>query len=728
MLQGNWCQQYPDALGGRPGLRRRRLPLRERRRRRELQLRGLGPGRQPGQSLRRSARRCRRPQQRPDAEGGALRSQDILTPAPRDPTSLDGALLRLDVSAQPPTAPAGNPLVGNGVADDDFIVAIGLRNPFRINKRPGTERDLDHRRRLEHVGGDQSGPGSRAAPSRTSAGPATRASNAGSAKQPGYQNRTLCARLYGELGAADPGRHRQRAARTTPTHHAAQVVPGELCGTGSSSVDRHRSSTRAATSRPSTTTRSSSPTPRASASGRCSPTPSGLPDKTHIAPLVSQASGRVVDIQMGADGRLYYVDFDNGRIYRVEYFVANEPPTAGDRRLADQRHRAAARCTSTARTRATPRTAPTCSTPGISTATAQFDDSTLAAPSPSPTRRPADTSRACASRTPTAAATSRRADHGRQHAARRRDHGARRRRFQWSVGESIDYALEATDLQDGLLPAVAARARRSCCTTATTPTNCHTHPITTVERRGHGSFLAPDHEYPVVSRAAAHRDATCRPPTGSTPPGSARRKLTLRQLRADAERSPTSRCWSRSIPRASTTRARSPGRGSALRRRRGNAAALRDRGVESGRRLARLGARARRSPRARPSDYICLYYDNPAARTRRTRAARLEQRLRRRVAPGRRPARLDRERQRRHEPRHAPTCRDGSATRGSSARTTGSTWAPTRASRSPGSSRSRPGCDRRRRHRGPPRVLSKKNDLDDGRRATTSSRSRLATS
>ncbi len=69
-------------------------------------------------------------------QSGALRAQDILTPG--DPTSFDGSLLRLDVSGPTVVATAHNPLLNNGVADDDFIVGVGLRNPFRIASRPGT--------------------------------------------------------------------------------------------------------------------------------------------------------------------------------------------------------------------------------------------------------------------------------------------------------------------------------------------------------------------------------------------------------------------------------------------------------------------------------------------------------------------------------------------------------------------------------------------------------------
>ena len=70
----------------------------------------------------------------PTAEGGALRSQDVRTTG--DPTSLDGAMLRVD----PATGAGlpGNPFAGSSDANARRIVAYGLRNPFRITIRPGT--------------------------------------------------------------------------------------------------------------------------------------------------------------------------------------------------------------------------------------------------------------------------------------------------------------------------------------------------------------------------------------------------------------------------------------------------------------------------------------------------------------------------------------------------------------------------------------------------------------
>jgi uncharacterized protein (TIGR03382 family) len=63
--------------------------------------------------------------------GGSFRSQDLLTPG--DPTGLSGSVLRLD----PATGAAAplNPLPGDAAR----IIAFGLRNPFRIAFRPGTD-------------------------------------------------------------------------------------------------------------------------------------------------------------------------------------------------------------------------------------------------------------------------------------------------------------------------------------------------------------------------------------------------------------------------------------------------------------------------------------------------------------------------------------------------------------------------------------------------------------
>jgi glucose/arabinose dehydrogenase len=69
----------------------------------------------------------------PAGQGGALRAQDLLTPS--DPQTYSGSILRVDPLDG--TAPPDNPLATR-LPQADRVVAIGLRNPFRMTMRPGT--------------------------------------------------------------------------------------------------------------------------------------------------------------------------------------------------------------------------------------------------------------------------------------------------------------------------------------------------------------------------------------------------------------------------------------------------------------------------------------------------------------------------------------------------------------------------------------------------------------
>ncbi|HKG34871.1 MAG TPA: PQQ-dependent sugar dehydrogenase [Solirubrobacterales bacterium] len=73
----------------------------------------------------------------PANEGGALRSQDIRTPATAaDPTDYGGALLRIDPDTG--AALADNPGILSTDAAARRILAYGFRNPFRFEFRPGS--------------------------------------------------------------------------------------------------------------------------------------------------------------------------------------------------------------------------------------------------------------------------------------------------------------------------------------------------------------------------------------------------------------------------------------------------------------------------------------------------------------------------------------------------------------------------------------------------------------
>jgi glucose/arabinose dehydrogenase len=264
-------------------------------------------------------------------EGGALRSQDLLTPADRtdlivpDPTSFDGTILRLDVSdeSELPKVPADNPLAGGTVLDDDYIIAMGLRSPYRMAWRPGTGElwlgevgwfSWEEINRVGDVLGEIENFG----------WPCYSGDNIGSAIELGYDQQTLCIDLYADN--IPPG-----LTTTAPYyayHHDEQVVDGEECITGSSSVSGI--AFYAGANYPSDYVEALA---FADSSRRCVWTmftpPGGDPDKTDILALVSNATGQVVDVQMAPDGNLYYVEYqlDNtGKVWRVQYTPTNDPP------------------------------------------------------------------------------------------------------------------------------------------------------------------------------------------------------------------------------------------------------------------------------------------------------------------------------------------------------------------------------------------------------------------
>jgi glucose/arabinose dehydrogenase len=83
----------------------------------------------------------------PTNEGGALRSQDVRTPATAgDPTDYSGSLIRID--RETAVAPPENPFVVaplfNAANQEDVaarrIIAYGMRNPFRFAVQPGSDR------------------------------------------------------------------------------------------------------------------------------------------------------------------------------------------------------------------------------------------------------------------------------------------------------------------------------------------------------------------------------------------------------------------------------------------------------------------------------------------------------------------------------------------------------------------------------------------------------------
>jgi glucose/arabinose dehydrogenase/chitodextrinase len=256
----------------------------------------------------------------PTAEGGALRSQDLRTGG--DPATLDGAILRLDPATG--AAAAGNPGSGSADANVRRVIAYGLRNPFRFTIRPGTNElwlgdvgwnDWEEINRIDNPTGGVVNFG----------WPCYEGGDTGSLRQAGYDspNLNICENLYAAgLGAVRAPYYAYR--------HSAQVVAGDGCPTGGSSIAGMAFYPSQGGSYPSSFadalffadySRKCIWVMRAGAGG--------LPDPATRAVFDVGAAGPV-DLQIGPGGELYYAGYDDGTIRRIRFTgQPPPPPTAG---------------------------------------------------------------------------------------------------------------------------------------------------------------------------------------------------------------------------------------------------------------------------------------------------------------------------------------------------------------------------------------------------------------
>ncbi|WBB77584.1 PQQ-dependent sugar dehydrogenase [Micromonospora sp. WMMD882] len=415
----------------------------------------------------------------PTAEGGALRAQDLRTPA--DPTSLDGTLLRLDPATG--QAAPGNPLAGSSDANARRIVADGMRNPYRITVRPGTN-DVW----LGDVGWTKWEEINRVA------NPTAGVSNfgwpcyEGAGRQSGYDgaNLDVCENLYTGAG------------QTAPFYtydHAATVVAGETCPTGSSSVGGVAFYPAAGGSYPAAYRGALffSDYSRDCIWAMLPAAPGGLPVATNRQTFAA-AAANPVDLAVGPGGDLYYVDIGGGALRRIRYFPGNQPPVA----------QIAASPTSgpaplTVSFDATGSTDPDPADQGKLTYQWDFTndgtvDSTAAtvqhtypAGGPYTARlRVVDSLGASATATvpiqtgnsmPTAVIDTPGAS------------------FTWAVNTPITFTGHATDPDQGTLPATALSWRMNL-HHCSAPDNCHIHVLQEWTGVAGGSIAGPDHEYP----------------------------------------------------------------------------------------------------------------------------------------------------------------------------------------------------------------------------------------
>lgn len=413
----------------------------------------------------------------PTAQGGTLRSQDLRTSG--DPVTLDGAILRVD----PATGAAlpDNPLYDHPDPNAQRIIAYGLRNPFRFTIRPGSNNlyvgdvgsiDYEEINRIAN-------------PTDATVENFGWPCYEGSTRQPAFDaaNLDVCENLYGQSGAVKKPFFKY--------HHDAQVVSGDACPVGSSSLSGVAFGWYGGGPYP----------PEydgtlffADYSRDCIwamlKGDNGLPSPSRLRTFVTGADNPV-DVQISPAGELFYVDFLGGTIHRIQYFGSNSPPVA-----VAQADRTSGEQPLTVKFDGTASSDPD---PGDTLAYAwdldgdgAFDDSTTAQPSMTYEQEGTYSVRLQVSddaasdisdplvisvgNTPPTATVE-----------------APSASTTWTAEETIAFSGTAADGEDATLPdsSFSWSLNLHHC-----PSNCHVHPLQDFAGVRSGSFVAPDHEYP----------------------------------------------------------------------------------------------------------------------------------------------------------------------------------------------------------------------------------------
>ncbi|GAB3311224.1 PQQ-dependent sugar dehydrogenase [Geodermatophilus aquaeductus] len=250
----------------------------------------------------------------PTAQGGALRSQDLLTTG--DPVTLDGTVIR--VSPDTGAALPDNPNAASADANARRIVAFGLRNPFRLTQRPGTD---------EIWIGDV-GWGSWEELDRLVT-PTARPTNfgwpcyEGDGRQGAYDglDLTVCEDLYAQGAGAV-------TAPYFPYRHGQPLNANDNCRVTAGSSSSGLSFSFYA----------GGPYPAeydgalffSDYSRNCiwvmTRGTDGLPDRLKARPFVTDAAGPV-DLEISPQGELFYADLNGGTVRRVVYGGTTPTPT-----------------------------------------------------------------------------------------------------------------------------------------------------------------------------------------------------------------------------------------------------------------------------------------------------------------------------------------------------------------------------------------------------------------
>lgn len=406
----------------------------------------------------------------PVNEGGALRSQDLRTPA--DSMSYDGALLRV----HPDTGAAftGNPLAGGANTEDDRIISHGFRNPFRFSIDP-----MNGGLWIADVGWGQweevnyvSSP-TAPAPVKNFGWPCYE----GAPRQGGYDaaDIPICENLYTEASAQGPYYSYYH------DFNGSRAISGVALYRGTNFPSEYNG---------------------ALFFGDFTqgwvkvmmPGSNGLPDITNIVDFIPSGA-YPVDLKVGPNGALYYVDIGLDNVHQITYFSNNTPPvaiatatpTSGSLPLQVNFNGSGS---------SDPDAGDTIQYAWDLDGDGAFDDSTLANPTRTYTQ---------AQTVPVKLRVT--DSHNESSVASLTIYAGNRAPVVtistptastlYNVGDSIAFSGSASDPDSGFMPASSLSWEVVLFHCAVNdPTECHEHSIQTFPGVSSGSLTAPDHEYP----------------------------------------------------------------------------------------------------------------------------------------------------------------------------------------------------------------------------------------